>query len=90
MGGQKNALYNFLSGRGNGIVDFTLDSWKRRSERIVDTVKKGGDVIAKDKNTAREIARQANGGKPPVHDLGHKGGRPHFHPNGRPGGNFFY
>ncbi len=56
----------------------------------VDIVKGGGDVIAKDKDTARDIARKAGKGAPPVRDNGHRGGKPHYHPNGRPGGHVFY
>ena len=56
----------------------------------VDVIANGGDVIAKDKETARKIAQKAGGGKPPVHDEGHRGGKPHYHPNGRPGGHVFY
>ncbi|MCU7860960.1 MAG: RHS domain-containing protein, partial [Candidatus Thiodiazotropha sp. (ex Lucinoma kastoroae)] len=56
----------------------------------VDVVKSGGDVIAKDKSTARDVARKAGNGRPPIHDGGHRGGRPHYHPNGRNGGHVFY
>ncbi|MBT3010992.1 MAG: hypothetical protein KME41_04630 [Candidatus Thiodiazotropha sp. (ex Lucina pensylvanica)] len=55
-----------------------------------DTVKSGGDVIAKDKSTAQDIATKAGDGKPPVHDKGHRGGRNHYHPSGRSGGHVFY
>jgi RHS repeat-associated protein len=55
-----------------------------------DVVKEGGDVIAKDKETAREIAKKAGNGRPPVHDNGHRGGKPHYHPGGRDGGHVFY
>jgi RHS repeat-associated protein len=59
-------------------------------EDAIDIIKNGGDVIAKDKSTAKEIATKAGGNCPPVHDLGHRGGKNHYHPNGRPGGHVFY
>jgi RHS repeat-associated protein len=56
----------------------------------VDIIKSGGNVIAKDKDTAKDIATKAGGGAPPVHDKGHRGGKDHYHPNGRTGGHVFY
>jgi len=50
----------------------------------------GADVIAKDKETAKEIAIKAGGGRPPVHDKGHRGGKPHYHPAGRKGGGILF
>jgi RHS repeat-associated protein len=48
-------------------------------------VQGGGDVLAPDKDTAKEIATQAGGGSPPVYHPPHKPGlRPHYHP--APGG----
>lgn len=57
-------------------------------------VKGGGDVIADNRKIAGEIAREAGGGKRPIHDAPHgpveDGFRPHYHPSGRPGGHVFY
>jgi hypothetical protein len=63
-------------------------------EDAVDCVRCGGDVIAKDKSTAREIADQAGDG-PPVRDPAHKPGeKPHYHPTSdgveRTGGHVLY
>ncbi|MBX2801355.1 MAG: HINT domain-containing protein [Myxococcales bacterium] len=60
----------------------------------VECVRCGGDVIAKDKSTAREIAGRAGKG-PPVRDPAHKPGeKPHYHPTSdgvnRTGGHVLY
>lgn len=63
-------------------------------DEAVKVVDGGGDVIATNRRTAGEIAREAGGGKRPVHDKPHgpvkDGYRPHYHPHGRPGGHVFY
>ena len=63
-------------------------------DEAVKIVEGGGDVIAQNRKVAGEIARDAGGGKPPVHDNPHgpvqDGYKPHYHPYGRPGGHVFY
>jgi RHS repeat-associated protein len=53
------------------------------TEEAVEEVKNGGDVIAKDRGTARDIARQAGGGEPIHEQPGPRAGpsgKPHYHP----------
>jgi RHS repeat-associated protein len=63
-------------------------------DEAVSAIKEGEDIVAKNRTTARDIAREAGGGKPPVHDGAHgsksDGFKPHYHPNGRSGGHVFY
>jgi hypothetical protein len=52
-------------------------------EDAVEEVEKGGDVIAKDRPTARDIARRAGGGEPIHEQPGPRAGpsgKPHYHP----------
>ena len=52
-------------------------------EDAVEEVKAGGDVMAKDRKTARDIARKAGGGEPihePAHAKADHSARPHYHP----------
>ena len=55
---------------------------------IVRAVREGDDVIVRDQQTARRVARAAGDGKPPVGPESHRitggeRGRPHYHMNGR-------
>jgi hypothetical protein len=53
------------------------------TEDAVEDVRKGGDVIAKDRSTARDIARRAGGGEPIHEQPGPRAGpsgKPHYHP----------
>ena len=59
-------------------------------KEAIDAVKRGEDVIAKNRNAAREIAKGAGGGKTPIHEIDKKTGDPHYHPHGRSGGHVLY
>src|ERR1700741_405294 len=65
-------------------------------DEMVEAVKAGNDVLAPTRNAARDVAKKAGAGRPPVHDAAHgaanDGFRPHYHVNGRPAnfGHIFY
>ena len=57
-------------------------------------VREGEDVTAKSRRLAKDIAQEAGGGRPPIHDEPHgpvtEGYRPHYHLWDRSGGHVFY
>ena len=53
-------------------------------------VKKGEDIIASSRNSAKEIAKAAGDGQQPIHEIDHKTGSPHYHPHDRSGGHVLY
>jgi hypothetical protein len=59
-------------------------------KEAIDAVKSGEDVIAKNRNAAKEIAKGAGDGKTPIHEIDKKTGGPHYHPHGRSGGHVLY
>jgi RHS repeat-associated protein len=56
----------------------------------VRAVREGEDVLAPTRKMAHDIAKEAGGGRPPIHDRPHgprhEGYRPHYHAAGRPKG----
>jgi hypothetical protein len=55
-------------------------------DEAVEHVRKGGDVIAKNRDMARRIAERAGRGKPEYDDPHGPLQKPHFHPVGPGGG----
>ncbi len=60
--------------------------------RAVEAVREGEDVLVKTRRVAKDVAREAGGGKAPVGPELHvgEGNRPHFHMADRSGGHIFY
>ncbi|MEL7305975.1 MAG: RHS repeat-associated core domain-containing protein [Myxococcota bacterium] len=70
--------------KGKLVPNKSLDAGEGLSSAdAVAEVAAGGDVIAKDRKTARDIAKQAGGGAP-IHELpgdrAGPSGKPHYHP----------
>jgi RHS repeat-associated protein len=61
---------------------------------LVRLMQEGEDVSAASRKLAHDIAKEAGGGRPPIHDKPHgpveEGYRPHYHTWDRSGGHVFY
>jgi uncharacterized protein RhaS with RHS repeats len=76
--------------RGGNTVGERVLKKNVPSERLSDLLNEGEDLLVGSGSQARDIARQAGGGRSPVGPESHRAGRPHYHRFDRQGGHIFY